>query len=356
MSKRNASDHDQKVKTQNKRLKLDTKEAAHASEQAKDTKQELRDLKEEVEDSEETQIETEKASETLVKEACASQKEVKFEPLSEEESQKYSFRFQLNPSRFKLFHSLCESIKDVSPDVNFEFTENGLRIIAQDSSKVSLLMLELTRSFWDAYEYTYDKDTQIVCMSLPILFSKLKLAKASNPYAVFSLQRDADHLDISLYGDVHIDSQVKMMSDSSYEHISIADPDEFDLTCSMSSQNSKKLFGLLHNMSDVVMIKEHPNPTEGCCNFVLLLQDEHGQQTLIPRLEQVSDIHWSVSRNKEFKISLSTRYLGSFLKSVPGLSDKVVFRFKEEFPCSLVCRLPDQNSQLIYYLAPKIES
>lgn len=259
-----------------------------------------------------------------------------------------------------LLKKIIDAIKDVVSDCLFDFSDEGLKLQAMDSSHVSLCTLHLER---DAFEsFRCDKP-----LSLGISLSSFgKVLKCSRDNDTLTLKADdpKDVLHVMFENDSQdkiMDFTIKLMN-LQEEALGIPDQD-YMAKVEMPTAEFSKIIRDLSALGDTCSI----SCTKEGVKFSV--QGEIGSAAITVRNsqptadEKVKGTTLEISQPVDLTFAL--RYLKFFTQASP-LSDRVSFGLASDVPLMVEYAIKpvkedkddetsSHNSKLQFYLAPKID-
>ena len=168
---------------------------------------------------------------------------------------KYKFLFRTVQSN--AIRTLTEALKEILTDVNLEITEQGIKLIAMDSSQVSLIHMKL---YSKNFEQFHCKKPLTCGISMIRLFKLLKSMSPSDSLCMFILESEPNDLQIYIEtnekGTRHKFS-LKLM-DLCTDKIEIPDA-TFSSVLRIPSNDFQKLCRDMNNLADDIEIKSSGN-------------------------------------------------------------------------------------------------
>ena len=155
------------------------------------------------------------------------------------------------------FRVLIEALKEILTDANFEFSETGLKVIAMDSSHVSLIYMKLLAENFEKFYC----DKSLVCgISIVRLFKLLKSMSPNDSLCMFITHSDPNDLQI------HIETSEKglrhkfslKLMDLYLDKVEIP-PAQFSSVLRIPSSDFQKLCRDMNNLADEIEIKSSGN-------------------------------------------------------------------------------------------------
>lgn len=165
---------------------------------------------------------------------------------------------QTNPIK-----QLFEALKEILTDVNIEFNESGIKIVAMDSYNTILVHLKLSSNKFDKYEC---KAKTIAGVSMSNLF---KLLKTMNNDDTLTFIMDDNNINILTIILENGTKNKKTKYDLNLLDIDSAEIDipdqEFDSILTMPSSEFQKICRDMYNLSNTIEIKNIGETLIFCC-------------------------------------------------------------------------------------------
>jgi proliferating cell nuclear antigen len=162
------------------------------------------------------------------------------------------------------FKVLIEALKELLTDTNIEFDENGMSILAMDTSHVVLVHLKLNADRFETYKCTTKKTIGINMLN----FHKLiKTINSNSTLTLFIDDDDINHLGIRI-DNVEKNSRTTYklnLLDLDHHPITI-DPSEFSDVLTLPSCDFQKICRDMHNLADHMEIRSIGNQLIFSCN------------------------------------------------------------------------------------------
>lgn len=167
------------------------------------------------------------------------------------------YLFEYKTVQTAALKTLTEALKEILTDVNVEFSDAGIKIVAMDSSKTILVHLKLEASKFD---YHKCNKNIVVGVSMINLFKLIKTASNEDTLTFFINESQPNILQIKLEQGGKKKLSIKRLNliDLNEAPINVP-PAEFDCIISMPSQDFQKVCRDQSNISDVIEIKSVGN-------------------------------------------------------------------------------------------------
>ena len=155
------------------------------------------------------------------------------------------------------FRILIEALKDILQDVNIEFDETGIKIVAMDVSHTVLVHLKLEAK---NFEHYYCKKKIIIGVNMTNFFKLIKSMSNNDTLTLFIKEVDNNHLGIKIENcEKNSVTNFKLnLLDLNDESIQIP-PASFDSVITMPSSDFQKLCRDMSGLSDTLEIKSVDN-------------------------------------------------------------------------------------------------
>ncbi len=232
----------------------------------------------------------------------------------------------------ELFTRIIDSIRDLNPFANFDFTENGLHMQVMDSAHVSLSSLLLTKDTFDQYSCENNLTLGLNLKSLTLV-----LRNSKGP---LSLSSDGEKLNMSVQKNSGTACYSINLLDIESDHLSLPDI-TYDSVVVLPSSVFAKVVKDISDLSDTCTILVNDSLHVSACGDIGKVSWQSG-----------SDCKCTVIQNVP-SLKFGLRYMCFFLKAA-AVADKVILGLKADAPICLT--FPIHQGYLRFYLAPKQES
>lgn len=248
--------------------------------------------------------------------------------------------FKAEISDAGLLKDSLQSISNIITEGVFQFTEDGVDLVAADPAMVAMVDFSLRKDAFDTYEC--DEEAK-VGINIENLYSVLRRAGA-NDSLILELDEDGSRLEVT-------------MEDSSTRNFSLAllnldeddipstDDLEFSVTADLSTAAFSDAIGDAAVVGDSVTVRADGNGLE--------FRAEGDSSNAATHIADGSEGMMDLEANGEVQSMFSLDYLNKMIKA-KKLSDNVRVRLGDDFPMRLEFQVPDKVS-LSYILAPRIE-
>ncbi len=155
------------------------------------------------------------------------------------------------------FRILIEALKDILQDVNINFDQTGIKIIATDVSQTVLIHLKLESK---NFEYYYCKKDTVIGINLGNFFKLIKSMSNNDTLTLFVSEQDQNRLGIKIENcEKNSLTNFKInLLDLNEEGITIP-PAEFESVITMPSSDFQKICRDMSALSDILEIKSVDN-------------------------------------------------------------------------------------------------
>ena len=232
----------------------------------------------------------------------------------------------------ELFTHIIDSIRDLNPYANFDFTEKGLHMQVMDSAHVSLSSLLLTENTFEQYSCENNLTLGLNLKSLALV-----LRNSKGP---LSLSSDGEKLDVCVQKNSGTARYSIHLLDIESDHLSLPDI-TYDSVAVLPSSVFAKVVKDISDLSDTCSILVNDSLHVSACGDI---GDVSWQSSL--------DCKCTVIENVP-TLKFGSRYMCLFLKAA-SVADKVILGLKADTPICLT--FPIDLGHLRFYLAPKQES
>jgi proliferating cell nuclear antigen len=227
------------------------------------------------------------------------------------------------------FKQVIDALKEILMDVNLEFDETGMKIVALDNTHVVLVHLKLDA---DKFETFFCEKKLYVGINMLKLHLLIKTICNNDVLTLFVDRNDSNRLGI------HIENQDKNMRttyklsmlDINVLTISIP-PADFQTVITMPSVDFQKIIRDMHNLADYIEIRNVGNQITFSCKG-----DFCSQETVIGGDKNPGVVITKNSTNNHEIIQgvYSLKYLSTFTKCT-NMSANVEIFFKNQYPLIL---------------------
>jgi len=243
---------------------------------------------------------------------------------------------------------VIDAMKEILMDVNLEFDDTGMKIIALDNTHIVLIHLKLEA---EKFESFYCKKKLYVGINMLKLHMLIKTITNSDILSLFILNSDPNILGITIENsDKNLKTTYKLsMLDIDVVNIDIP-PQDFNTIITMPSTYLQKIIRDMHNLAEYIEIKNDNN------TLVLSCKGEFCCQETILGTEKTNNINMRkndscVSESDIIHGVFSLKYLSIFTKCT-NLSQSVEIYLKNLYPIILQYSIASMGTVRLC-LAPK---
>ena len=224
---------------------------------------------------------------------------------------------------------VVDALKEILMDVNLEFDNTGMKIIAMDNTHIVLIHLKLEA---DKFEKYYCNKKLYVGINMLKLHMLIKTISNNDILSFFVLKNDSNTLGINIE---NVEKNVKTTYKLSMLDIDVLDVDippvDFNTVITMPSAYLQKIIRDMHNLAEYIEIKN----IEGklflsCkgefCSQETILSTEKSQNICIKKNDEIN--HEIIQGN------FSLKYLSIFTKCT-NLCNVVEIYLKNSYPIIL---------------------
>jgi proliferating cell nuclear antigen len=227
------------------------------------------------------------------------------------------------------FKQIIDALKEILMDVNLEFDETGMKIVALDNTHVVLVHLKLDAEKFEKYHCEKKTYVGINMLKLHLL---IKTISNNDVLTLFVEHNDPNHLGIQIDNqDKNIHTMYKLaMLDINVLNISIP-PADFQTVITMPSVDFQKIIRDMHNLADFIEIRNVGNQLTFSCKG-----DFCTQETMIGS-DKNPGIQITKNASNDHEIIqgvFSLKYLTTFTKCT-NLSNIVELYIKNTYPLVL---------------------
>lgn len=224
---------------------------------------------------------------------------------------------------------VIDAVKEILMDVNLEFDNSGMKIIAMDNTHIVLIHLKLEA---DKFEKYYCSKKLYVGINMLKFHMLIKTISNNDILSLFILKSDPNILGINIE---NIEKNVKTTYKLSMLDIDVLNidipPVDFNTIISMPSVYLQKIIRDMHNLAEFIEIKN----IEG--KLILSCNGEFCSQETILGTENMQNI--CIKKNEELNQEIiqgvfSLKYLSIFTKCT-NLCTTVEIYLKNSYPIIL---------------------
>lgn len=224
---------------------------------------------------------------------------------------------------------VVDALKEILMDVNLEFDNTGMKIIAMDNTHIVLIHLKLEA---DKFEKYYCNKKIYVGINMLKLHMLIKTISNNDILSFFILKNDSNTLGINIE---NVEKNVKTTYKLSMLDIDVLDVDippvDFNTVITMPSAYLQKIIRDMHNLAEYIEIKN----IEG--KLFLSCKGEFCSQETILSTEKSQNIYIKKNDDINHEIiqgNFSLKYLSIFTKCT-NLCNVVEIYLKNSYPIIL---------------------
>jgi proliferating cell nuclear antigen len=227
------------------------------------------------------------------------------------------------------FKQIIDALKEILMDVNLEFDETGMKIVALDNTHVVLVHLKLDAEKFEKYHCDKKMYVGINMLKLHLL---IKTIGNSDVLTLFVERNDPNHLGIQIDNqDKNIHTTYKLsMLDINVLNISIP-PADFQTVITMPSVDFQKIIRDMHNLADYIEIRNVGNQLTFSCKGDFCTQDTTIGGDKNPGIQITKN---AGNDHEIIQGIFSLKYLTTFTKCT-NLSNVVELYIKNTYPLVL---------------------
>lgn len=240
---------------------------------------------------------------------------------------------------------VIDALKEILMDVNLEFDETGMRIVALDTTHAVLVHLKLDADKFETYTCEKKLYVGINILKLHML---IKTITNNDLLTLYVEADDPNSLGIRIDNpDKGVRTSYKLsMLDINVVNIQIP-PAEFETIVTMPSMDFQKIIRDMHNLADFIELRNVENELrfsckgDFCTQDTILSLDRAANMTIVRDAERPHEIIQGV---------FNLKYLSTFTKCT-NLSNVVEIYLKNSFPLCLVYSVSSLGT-IRLFLAP----
>jgi proliferating cell nuclear antigen len=219
---------------------------------------------------------------------------------------------------------LCESLKEILTDANLIIDENGIKLIAMDSTKSVLIFLKLDSSKFESF---YCKEKIKIGINFLNLFKLIKTINNSDTLTLFIHENNINKLGIKINNsDKNIETVYYLnLLDINSDDIEIP-PAEFDTELTMPSNDFQKLIRDMITIGDECEIKNYND------NLIFNCEGDFASQiTTLNETQNGLQFINNCNNDKIVQGIFSLKYLLLFTKCT-NLCNQIQLYIKNDYP------------------------
>jgi proliferating cell nuclear antigen len=245
------------------------------------------------------------------------------------------------------FKGLCEAVKEILTEANFECDKNGIRVVAMDSTRTVLVHLKLEA---DQFEQYMCPEKLTLGINLINLYKLIKLLGPNDSLSFYVEEDSKCQLGIRIENPdknskINLTLNLLDLNDDSYN----IPPTEFKSILTMPSTDFQKLCRDLNTLADTVEIKSLAN------KLIFSIKGDFSSGDIIMH-ESVGSLSWVQNDDPENIIQgeFSLKHLCLFTKCTP-LCQSIKIYFKNDYPIIVEYAIASLGT-IKLCLAPKMDS
>jgi proliferating cell nuclear antigen PCNA len=252
-----------------------------------------------------------------------------------------------DPSKSDMFGLIFQHIKFFTEDIIILFEKERVFFQSMDSSRVSIFELYIPSNWFDIYEHTENSSIP-VGIKASILFKILNTREKMQETNITFDTNDNDKLYIQFTSEDKSVFNKRFeipLIELDTEYLSIPDI-EYNAEFSLMSGNFANIINQLKIFGDTIDIL--------CSEEKIELQsfsEGSGKMSVDINIEELSE--YSIDENENINISFSLNMLHNICL-YNKISKEVHIKIKKDSPIKILYNLGDEDTRLVFYLAPKI--
>lgn len=228
-----------------------------------------------------------------------------------------------------VFKQVVDALKEILMDVNLEFDETGMKIVALDTTHIVLVHLKLNADRFETYVCEKKIYVGINMLKLHML---IKTVSNNDVLTLFVEKDDPNNLGIRIENtEKNLKTTYKLsMLDIDVINISIP-PADFETIITMPSIDFQKIIRDMHNLADFIEISNVENQLtfkckgDFCTQHTVIGADKNQAITIVKHSNKSHEIIQGI---------YSLKYLAMFTKCT-NLSNTVELFIKNSYPLVL---------------------
>ena len=245
------------------------------------------------------------------------------------------------------FQKLIECMKDILMDVNWEFSESGVKVLCMDGSHVSLINMKLEAKNFEYYKCV---NTIKIGINMAIFAKLIKTSNNSDAITLCILASNPNELLIIIDNDekgVKTKFELKLL-DIDDKKITVPNT-EPDIMITMPSQDLQKLFRDFMIISDVLHVEATSEYLKFSCQG-----DFANRETVIKNSMGGDEIISHTNNGGAVVGKFSLKYLNLFTKGSTNLCSVVEIILKNNYPIFIKYAVASLG-YITFCLAPKLD-
>ncbi|MDY6769978.1 MAG: proliferating cell nuclear antigen (pcna) [Candidatus Nanohaloarchaea archaeon] len=248
------------------------------------------------------------------------------------------FRAELSDAG--LLQDALQSISNIITEGVFQFSEDGVALVAADPAMVAMVDFTIEEDAFDAYECDGEEK---IGVNIEDLYSIVRRA-GSNESVVLELDEDDAKLNVTMRNGSERSFSLALLN-LDEDDIPSTDDLDFSVAADVTTAVLDDAIGDASVVGDAV--------TVGADADGITLQAEGDNSTVETRIGAGSDGVMELQANGEVRSMFSLDYLNKMIKA-KKLSDTAHVKLGDDFPMRLEFQVPEKL-HLSYILAPRIE-
>ena len=245
----------------------------------------------------------------------------------------YPYVLEIKTVQSSTFKQVVDALKEILMDVNLEFDETGMKVVAMDNTHVVLVHLKLDAEQFETY---YCEKKTYVGINILKLHMLIKTVCNADILSLFVERDDPNNLGIRIENaDKNTRSTYKLsMLDINVLNITIP-PADFQTIITMPSLDFQKIVRDMHNLADFIEIRNVEDQLRFSCKGDFCTQEtviglgDKGSVSIIKNSDKPHDIIQGV---------FSLKYLSMFTKCT-NLCNVVEVYTKNDYPLLLLYKV-----------------
>ena len=244
------------------------------------------------------------------------------------------------------FKTLCEALKEILTDVNIEFNENSMKIIAMDPSQTILVHLKLES---DNFESFFCEKKFLAGVNMLNLFKLLRTLTNNDALTLFIDRNNTNQMGIRIEnGEKNLLTTYHLNLIEVDEHAYQIPSVTFESIITMPSNEFNKICRDMVNLSDIIEIKSIGNQLIFGCTGEFAKQE-----TVLGETNNGLTFSKSTNQHDIIQGYYNLKHVVLFSKCT-NLCNSIEIYMKNSFPIVIKFSVGSLGSVLVC-LAPKIE-
>lgn len=263
-----------------------------------------------------------------------------------------NYILELKTVQATTFKQVIDALKEILVDVNFEFDETGLKIMAMDTSHIVLIFAKMEADEFESYKCIAENGKIFVGLNMFKLHTIIKTITNNDMLTLFIEKENPNQLGIKIENpDKNYKTTYKLyMLDIDVLNIKIP-PVDFNTTITMPTVYFQKIIRDMYNIAETIEIRSVDK------NLYLNCKGEFCTQETVIGIDNNYSVN--IKKNDEADKNIiqgvfNLKYIAIFTKCT-NLCEKVEIYLKQEYPLILCYKIANLGT-IQLALSPEINN